>query len=127
VRENDVLARWGGEEFIVLLPGTSGEQAVQVAQRLRLCIESISLLHNGRVDAWSTIRLAMSAGVVTTAGAIESMDTLLRACDEALYCAKAAGRNTVVHRELRAEVELSLTPSLTSMTGTSQSALPAAN
>jgi diguanylate cyclase (GGDEF)-like protein len=127
VRENDVLARWGGEEFIVLLPGTSGEQAVQVAQRLRLCIESISLLHNGRVDAWSTIRLAMSAGVVTTAGAIESMDTLLRTCDEALYCAKAAGRNTVVHRELRAEVELSLTPSLTSMTGTSQSALPAAN
>jgi diguanylate cyclase (GGDEF)-like protein len=123
VRENDVLARWGGEEFIVLLPGTSSEQAVQVAQRLRLCIESISLLHNGRVDAWSSIRLAISAGVVTAPGAIENIESLLRTCDEALYCAKASGRNTVVYREVRPELELSLT----SITGTSQSALPAAN
>jgi diguanylate cyclase (GGDEF)-like protein len=124
VRENDFLARWGGEEFIVLLPATSSEQAVQVAQRLRLCIESISLLHNGRVDAWSSIRLAISVGVVTATGVIESMDTLFRACDEALYTAKASGRNTVVHRELRPEVGFSLP----SITGASQVAgLPAAN
>jgi diguanylate cyclase (GGDEF)-like protein len=124
VRENDVLARWGGEEFIVLLPGASSEQALQVAQRLRLCIDSISLLHNGRVDAWSSIRLAISAGVVTATGAIESIDSLLRTCDEALYSAKAAGRNTVVHREVRPEVEFTLTP----MTGAPQVArLPAAN
>jgi diguanylate cyclase (GGDEF)-like protein len=110
VRENDILARWGGEEFIVLLPATSSEQAVQVAQRLRLCIESISLLHNGRVDAWSSIRLAISVGVVTAPGRIESMDSLFRTCDEALYAAKASGRNTVVHRELRPEVEFSLPP-----------------
>jgi diguanylate cyclase (GGDEF)-like protein len=113
VRENDILARWGGEEFIVLLPATSSEQAVQVAQRLRLCIESISLLHNGRVDAWSSIRLAISVGVVTASGPIESMDSLFRTCDEALYAAKASGRNTVVHRELRPEVEFSL-PAITS-------------
>jgi len=128
VRENDILARWGGEEFIVLLPGASSEQAVQVAQRLRLCIESISLLHNGRVDAWSSIRLAISAGAVTATGAIESLDSLLRTCDEALYSAKAAGRNTVVHRELRSDLEFSLTPSLSPpLAGTSQPALPAAN
>jgi diguanylate cyclase (GGDEF)-like protein len=124
VRENDVLARWGGEEFIVLLPGASSEQALQVAQRLRVCIESISLLHNGRVDAWSSIRLAISAGVVTATGPIENIDSLLRTCDEALYSAKAAGRNTVVHRELRSEVEFSLPP----ITGAPQHArLPAAN
>jgi diguanylate cyclase (GGDEF)-like protein len=124
VRENDVLARWGGEEFIVLLPGASSEQAVHVAQRLRLCIESISLLHNGRVDAWSSIRLAISVGVVTATGAIESIDSLLRTCDKALYCAKAAGRNTVVHREVRPEVEFTLPP----ITAASQCAhLPAAN
>ena len=85
----------------------------QVAQRLRLCIESISLLHNGRVDAWSSIRLAISVGVVTASGPIESMDSLFRTCDEALYAAKASGRNTVVHRELRPEVEFSL-PAITS-------------
>jgi diguanylate cyclase (GGDEF)-like protein len=124
VREHDFLARWGGEEFIVLLPATSSEQAVQVAQRLRLCIESISLLHNGRVDAWSSIRLAISVGVVTATGAIESMDSLFRTCDEALYTAKAAGRNRVVHRELRPEVGFSLSP----IAGASHVAgLPAAN
>jgi diguanylate cyclase (GGDEF)-like protein len=127
VRENDVLARWGGEEFIVLLPGASSEQAVHVAQRLRLCIESISLLRNGRVDTWSAIRLAISAGVVTATGAIESLDSLLRTCDEALYSAKAAGRNTVVHREVRPEVEFSLTPPSTPMAAPQCAQLPAAN
>jgi diguanylate cyclase (GGDEF)-like protein len=125
IREHDVLGRWGGEEFIVLLPGTTSEQAIQVAQRLRLCIESISLLHDGRVDAWSSIRLAISAGVVTATGAIESIDFLLRTCDEALYSAKAAGRNTVVHREVRPEVEFSIPPM---SAGAAQVArLPAAN
>jgi diguanylate cyclase (GGDEF)-like protein len=124
VRENDVLARWGGEEFIVLLPGASSEQALQVAHRLRVCIESISLLHNGRVDTWSSIRLAISAGVVTSTGPVENIDGLLRSCDEALYSAKAAGRNTVVHREVHSEVEFSLPP-ITS--APHHTGLPAAN
>jgi diguanylate cyclase (GGDEF)-like protein len=99
LRENDILGRWGGEEFIVLLPGAGAEQAMQIAERLRVSIESLSIAHRTKEHGGVLpIRLATSAGVATAVGAIESIDALLSSCDEALYCAKAAGRNTVIHR-----------------------------
>ena len=112
VRDNDILGRWGGEEFIVLLPGADAEQALLVAERLRSCVEAISLTHQpkGRAANSGCIALAMSAGVTTGYSPIESLDALLRSCDEALYSAKAGGRNRVVQRELRHAVEVYRSP-----------------
>ena len=106
VRENDIVGRWGGEEFIVLLPGADAEQALLVAERLRSCVESISLSHQprGRAADRECIALAMSAGVTTGYSPIESIEGLLRSCDEALYSAKAGGRNRVMQREVHCEL-----------------------
>jgi len=81
VRSCDVAARYGGEEIALILPGTSGEDAVEVAERIRYAIEK-----SGVVTA--------SIGVATAA-AQESPEDLLHAADAAMYKAKAAGRNRV--------------------------------
>ncbi len=109
VRDKDILGRWGGEEFIVLLPSTSSEQAMTVARRLQLCVESISLPQPG--ECGLPIRLAISAGVATATGSINSIGDFIRSCDEALYCAKAAGRNTVVQRHVGSAMQC-LLPSI---------------
>lgn len=92
VREYDILGRWGGEEFIVLLPGACAEQAMQIAQRMRCSVESLSLSFEaaGSLGNLSAIPLAISAGVATASSPLETIDSLLRSCDEALYAAKAA-------------------------------------
>jgi diguanylate cyclase (GGDEF)-like protein len=102
VREYDILGRWGGEEFIVLLPGACADQAMQIAQRMRRSVEalSLSLEAAGRIGSLGEIPLAISAGVATASSPLESIDSLLRSCDEALYSAKAAGRNTVIQRDV---------------------------
>jgi diguanylate cyclase (GGDEF)-like protein len=107
VREYDVLGRWGGEEFIVLLPGACAEQAMQIAQRMRVSVEAISLSRQvtGGLGSLLSIPLAISAGVATSTFPLENIDTLLRSCDEALYSAKAAGRNTVMQRDVHPDTE----------------------
>lgn len=105
VREYDILGRWGGEEFIVLLPGACAEQAMQIAQRMRRSVESLCLSHQPGTGALASFPLAISAGVATATAPMESIDGLLRSCDEALYSAKAAGRNTVMQRDVTRETE----------------------
>ena len=84
VRASDVLARWGGEEFIVLLPGDSAAEAMRLAERLRDSFESLVVPGVGTVTA--------SFGVAELADG-ESADDLCLRADEALYAAKDAGRN----------------------------------
>ncbi|MDC0664034.1 GGDEF domain-containing protein [Marinobacter sp. SS21] len=88
-RRVDTLARWGGEEFLVLLPETSNAVAVKIANRIRESIASQSIEFEGQA-----VSATISVGVATIQGA-ESIDRLLQRADEALYQAKSEGRNKV--------------------------------
>jgi len=85
-RSSDVLARWGGEEFMILVPQTDLDAAHEVAEKVRTSIE----VHEfDRVGA-----LTVSFGVTSTNGT-EELNTLLKRVDDALYLAKKNGRNRV--------------------------------
>ncbi len=90
VREYDVVARWGGEEFLLLFPGMKKEDAFERAQAIKREVESVSGLYNG-VNLHATVTL----GVATISGG-ESIDELLKKADNALYKGKSMGKNTVV-------------------------------
>jgi two-component system, cell cycle response regulator len=90
VRNFDLVARVGGEEFVVVMPDASTEVAAAVAERLcqRVARKQFTLAHAvGRID------LTISIGCATASGESEQPDSLLRRADEALYMAKRAGRN----------------------------------
>jgi diguanylate cyclase (GGDEF)-like protein len=91
LRSSDVLARVGGEEFVVLFPNTARAAAESVAERIRALIATQELsVHDGR-----TVRFTVSAGVCEL-GPSEDMQSLLRRADDAMYAAKRAGRNRLV-------------------------------
>ena len=94
--EKDVLGRWGGEEFAVLLPQANTESAIAVAQQIRLSIEQISISAKqlGSDDV-KRLRVSASVGLSTFTGEIDRIDALLGRADLALYDAKADGRNCV--------------------------------
>lgn len=88
-RRGDVLARWGGEEFILLLPETGLDEAAQLAERLRQMFQALAVSHGNR-----PLKLTASFGVASLAGQTSLME-LIDLADQALYAAKAAGRNRV--------------------------------
>lgn len=88
-RPTDMLARVGGEEFLVLLPITSGEEAMLLAERLRQAIADIVIQHDGE-----TLRITVSIGVAEL-GRHEPVASWLKRADQALYLAKSQGRNRV--------------------------------
>jgi diguanylate cyclase (GGDEF)-like protein len=92
VREVDEVARWGGEEFLVLLPGCELAEATEVAGRAAAEIRRISLERAGK-----TLRVTATLGV-TTLGPDEPVDSALRRADEALYAGKQSGRDRVEPR-----------------------------
>ncbi len=93
-RAGDLIARWGGEEFVILLPATTHQEAINFAERQRSDLERIAVaLADG-----GTIRLTASLGVATST-ASTSLEYLLRQADDALYHAKQAGRNRVESME----------------------------
>jgi diguanylate cyclase (GGDEF)-like protein/PAS domain S-box-containing protein len=90
-RAVDVVARLGGEEFVVLLPGTSPEGAQTVAARL--CDHVASQVVQVGEQA---VRCTVSVGVAVMDETLDGVDALLARADQALYAAKAQGRNRVV-------------------------------
>lgn len=88
LRPGDVCARFGGEEFVVVLPQTTFEEAREVAERLRLGVAQCPLLETPRVQ------VTVSIGVATL-GAGQTVAELLATADAAVYVAKKAGRNQV--------------------------------
>jgi diguanylate cyclase (GGDEF)-like protein len=91
-RSSDFAARWGGEEFVILLSNTPLTNAVEVAKTIRVNIENEVIPCTGN----STTKVTVSIGVNTQIPARDSSsDTLISAADKALYAAKAAGRNLV--------------------------------
>jgi two-component system cell cycle response regulator len=93
-RPYDWAGRWGGEEFLLVLPRTTPAEAQSVAERVRLSISNAVLeLSDGQ-----QLQVQVSLGVTSTHGVADeliSLDTLLQQADEALYQAKASGRNRV--------------------------------
>jgi diguanylate cyclase (GGDEF)-like protein len=99
--KSDFAARFGGEEFVVLLPGTSPEGAMLVAERIRKLVEvagAPALDEGPELPAvWATV----SCGVATCWPThSDPQDHLLEAADRGMYQAKAAGRNRVCYGEV---------------------------
>lgn len=94
LRDSDILGRLGGEEFGVVLPNTTREGAVAVAERLRARIDAMRL--GG--DWGDDIAPKVSVGVACMRGAAR-IEAVLKQADQALYAAKAAGRNRVAAAE----------------------------
>ncbi len=90
MRDIDRVGRWGGEEFIVVLPGTPLAQAQEVAERLRERTQSLPPRWQERA-----VPLSVSLGVSQWAGPADELSALMARADAALYRAKANGRNRV--------------------------------
>lgn len=91
LREGDVLLRYGGEEFLAILPGASAQDMQLVAERIRKTAEESALS-----DGAKTVRVTLSVGGVAFPNQnIAGEDALIQLADEALYKAKASGRNRV--------------------------------
>ncbi len=90
VRPTDVFARMGGEEFVIALPDTTADAAVEIAERIRAMFEEKTFSFEG-----ATIRLTSSFGVCCATSAVEQPEALLARADELLYRSKREGRNRV--------------------------------
>ncbi len=89
VRDSDIVFRYGGEEFLIVLSNTDMEGACLLAERLRSSVQTLTIRNDG-----SSIRMSVSLGVATLEPGDDSIRLLQRA-DRAMYEAKAAGRNGV--------------------------------
>jgi len=90
LREVDVIGRWGGEEFAVLLPETDLEQGAIVAERIRQAVQA-TVIPTGKGSA----RVTISIGVAVNSSEDPDVDAVLKKADVALYAAKVKGRNMV--------------------------------
>ncbi len=93
IRSQDVLGRYGGEEFALVLRETKLQIAVDVAERIRAAIEKNAYVFDGK-----TIPVRMSIGVATLDSTAKSHEDLIQTADRALYDAKNQGRNRVCVR-----------------------------
>ncbi|MBI1869745.1 MAG: GGDEF domain-containing protein [Chlamydiae bacterium] len=93
-RGSDLVARFGGEEFVVVMAQTLGRMAFDVAERLRRHIEFQEFTISGVKDP---VHITVSGGIATYPSDATDADELLRQADEALYHAKVKGRNCIFH------------------------------
>jgi diguanylate cyclase (GGDEF)-like protein len=92
IRVTDAVARYGGDEFVLMLPETDLAGAVQVAEKVRFDISRVALPHNGAM-----VRTSASIGVVTFPEDGRTSTELMRRADLAMYEAKRRGRDQIVH------------------------------
>jgi diguanylate cyclase (GGDEF)-like protein len=91
IRWSDWACRYGGEEFVIVLPGTAKENAVPLAERIRRKLARLDATLLKRIDT----RITISAGVADFPQDAQRMEDLLHRADEALYLAKERGRNRI--------------------------------
>jgi diguanylate cyclase (GGDEF)-like protein len=92
LRAGDILGRWGGEEFLLILPDTSLDAALASVERLRVLALAIQVPSSTADDP---MRVTFSAGLATTAEGARSLDEIIARADAALYEAKHEGRDLV--------------------------------
>jgi diguanylate cyclase (GGDEF)-like protein len=90
LRESDVLGRWGGEEFLLVMPGATLEFAMASLERMRTLVFGIRLPASG-----AGMRVSLSAGLATSLRHGRSLDEMIARADSALYVAKNEGRDLV--------------------------------
>ena len=90
LRDSDVLGRWGGEEFLLVMPGATLEIAQASLERMRTLVFGIHLPASG-----AGLRVSVSAGLATSQKHGRSLDEMIARADSALYAAKNAGRDLV--------------------------------
>ncbi|MBZ0334595.1 diguanylate cyclase [Marinobacter sp. AL4B] len=90
-RDRDLVARFGGEEFLILLPGADLDEAFGCAERIRAAVESLAIAASENV----VVRVTVSLGVVQVNPTLETLEDAVNRTDQLLYEAKAAGRNRV--------------------------------
>jgi diguanylate cyclase (GGDEF)-like protein len=90
LRKIDIMGRYGGEEFTIILPETSLDQSLTVAERLRQIIESAEV-----ITTQGAVKITASLGLAMLDSTCNTLDLLLDCADKALYVAKQAGRNRV--------------------------------
>lgn len=88
LREGDVFARFGGEEFVIVAPGTAADEALRLAERTRQAIEGAQFA--------ATCGALVTASFGVASAKAESLEALLKSADAAMYAAKQGGRNRVV-------------------------------
>jgi diguanylate cyclase (GGDEF)-like protein len=94
VRAEDVVGRWGGEEFLVLMPRTDLDGAMRVAERIRTVTDASPV-------AAGTVSIPVTVSGGCAAGSADDSDDLIKVADTRLYEAKAGGRNRIVAGEAR--------------------------
>ena len=100
-RPEDVVGRYGGEEFIAILPETNGVGALTVATRMREAVEGLRIAHRGSsVSPFATVSCGV-AGFIPVEGVAPV--ALVKRADEALYQAKAKGRNCVIQLAMESD------------------------
>jgi diguanylate cyclase (GGDEF)-like protein len=100
-RAGDLVTRYGGEEFAVLVAGVGSDHARELGESLRASVEQMSIEHQTS-PASRVVTISVGIATVVPDGNDEAA-TLLKAADEALYAAKDAGRNRVVHMPVGAQ------------------------
>ncbi len=97
LREYDIPSRYGGEEFTILLPNTSLDEATVVAERLRYSIEKKMInIEEYNIENVSNINVTISVGVAQYKNGMKEPENLYQTADKALYTAKESGRNRVI-------------------------------
>jgi len=96
LRDSDILARYGGEELLIIAPNTDPDSAVTFAERLRNAIEMHHFAPEPDSPPERDIRITVSIGVASYGEPATDEDSLVRVADDNLYRAKNAGRNRVV-------------------------------
>ncbi|MBF0100459.1 MAG: diguanylate cyclase [Desulfobacterales bacterium] len=91
LRSNDLLSRYGGEEFVIILVETDKKGAAQVAEKLRRIVERIDFVHKNE-----HIKITISIGVTQVKNSDKDIVSVFNRADEAMYDAKRSGRNRVV-------------------------------
>jgi diguanylate cyclase (GGDEF)-like protein/PAS domain S-box-containing protein len=107
VRATDIPARYGGEEIAVILPSTNTPGATEVAEKVRLAVESLQIVHEANPEGryWVTASIGIATALSRQGGTMRMPESLLLAADNALYKSKREGRNQVATALLVARKE----------------------